>query len=242
MKKMNLLVMSLVSAAAFSFSSCSSNDDLTGGAGTQSQVKGFYMTLAVQTPTSNGTRTAQSNETAATVEESDVTSGTLYLVNAKGEVAFSKNISAAEWQESKIPTQGQNGKTQIQIQVEKVAAGATYKVYFLANTTDLKPRENIITATSKFANPFVNANNFAMFNQNDATVDGNGYTVEFTDANKEIKTPAQVKYNNSETSAIKIERIAARIDEPKSASNKITAYAGTNATEAEKRAMKDALP
>ena len=237
---MNLLAMSLVSAAALSFSSCSSNDDLGGGAGTQSQVKGFYMTLAVQTPTSNGTRTAQSNETSATAAESDVTSGTLYLVNANGEVAFSKNISAAEWQESKIPTQGQTGKTQIQIQVEKVAAGATYKVYFLANTTDLKPWENIITATSKFAEPYVTANNFAMFNQNDATVDGNGYTVVFTDANKEIKTPAQVKYN-SETSPIKIERIAARIDEPNPASNKITAYAGTNATEAEKRAMADAL-
>lgn len=237
---MNLLVMSLVSAAALSFSSCSSNDDLGGGAGTQSQVKGFYMTLAVQTPTSNGTRTAQSNETSATAAESDVTSGTLYLVNANGEVAFSKNISAAEWQESKIPTQGQTGKTQIQIQVEKVAAGATYKVYFLANTTDLKPWENIITATSKFAEPYVTANNFAMFNQNDATVDGNGYTVVFTDANKNSEVPAQVKYN-SETSAIKIERIAARIDEPNPASNKITAYAGTNATEAEKRAMADAL-
>ena len=232
--------MSLVSAAAFSFSSCSSNDDLGGGAGTQSQVKGFYMTLAVQTPTSNGTRTAQSNETAATAAESDVTSGTLYLVDAKGEVAFSKNISAAEWEASKIPTQGQTGKTQIQIQVEKVAAGATYKVYFLANTTDLKPWENIITATSKFAEPYVTANNFAMFNQNDATVDGNGYTVVFTDANKNSEVPAQVKYN-SETSAIKIERIAARIDEPNPASNKITAYAGTNATEAEKRAMADAL-
>lgn len=240
MKKMNLLAMSLVSAAALSFSSCSSNDDLGGGAGTQSQVKGFYMTLAVQTPTSNGTRTAQSNETSATAAESDVTSGTLYLVNANGEVAFSKNISAAEWQESKIPTQGQTGKTQIQIQVEKVAAGATYKVYFLANTTDLKPWENIITATSKFAEPYVTANNFAMFNQNDATVDGNGYTVVFTDANKNSEVPAQVKYN-SETSAIKIERIAARIDEPNPASNKITAYAGTNATEAEKRAMADAL-
>ena len=240
MKKMNLLVMSLVSAAAFSFSSCSSNDDLGGGAGTQSQVKGFYMTLAVQTPTSNETRTAQSNETDATAEESDVTSGTLYLVNAKGEVAFSKNISAAEWQESKIPTQGQNGKTQIQIQVEKVAAGATYKVYFLANTTDLKPWENIITASSKFANPFVTNKAFAMFNQNDATVDGNGYTVVFKDENKEIKTPAEVKYKNA-TSPIKIERIAARIDEPNPASNKITAYAGTNATEAEKRAMADAL-
>ena len=240
MKKMNLLAMSLVSAAALSFSSCSSNDDLGGGAGTQSQVKGFYMTLAVQTPTSNGTRTAQSNETSATAAESDVTSGTLYLVDANGEVAFSKNISAAEWQESKIPTQGQTGKTQIQIQVEKVAAGATYKVYFLANTTDLKPWENIITATSKFAEPYVTANNFAMFNQNDATVDGNGYTVVFTDANKNSEVPAQVKYN-SETSAIKIERIAARIDEPNPASNKITAYAGTNATEAEKRAMADAL-
>ena len=238
---MNLLVMSLVSAAALSFSSCSNNDDLTGGgAGSQSQVKGFYMTLAVQTPTSNGTRTAQSNETAATAAESDVTSGTLYLVDAKGEVAFSKNISAAEWEASKIPTQGQTGKTQIQIQVEKVAAGATYKVYFLANTTDLKPWENIITATSKFANPFVNANNFAMFNQNDATVDGNGYTVEFTDANKEITTPAQVIYDKK-TSPIKIERIAARIDEPNPASNKITGYVGTNATEAEKRAMADAL-
>ena len=237
---MNLLVMSLVSAAALSFSSCSNNDDLGGGAGTQSQVKGFYMTLAVQTPTSNGTRTAQSNETAATAAESDVTSGTLYLVDAKGEVAFSKNISAAEWKASKIPTQGQTGKTQIQIQVEKVAAGATYKVYFLANTTDLKPWENIITATSKFANPFVNANNFAMFNQNDATVDGNGYTVEFTDANKEITTPAQVIYDKK-TSPIKIERIAARIDEPNPASNKITGYVGTNATEAEKRAMADAL-
>lgn len=237
---MNLLAMSLVSAAALSFSSCSSNDDLGGGAGTQSQVKGFYMTLAVQTPTSNETRTAQSNETAATPAESDVTSGTLYLVDAKGEVAFSKTISATEWQESKIPTQGQNGKTQIQIQVEKVAAGATYKVYFLANTTDAKPWENIITATSKFAKPFVTDKAFAMFNQNDATVDGNGYTVVFKDENKEIKTPAEVKYKNA-TSPIKIERIAARIDEPNSIGNKIVGYVGTNATDAEKRAMADAL-
>ena len=237
---MNLLVMSLVSAAALSFSSCSSNDDLTGGAGTQSQVKGFYMTLAVQTPTSNGTRTAQSNETAATAAESDVTSGTLYLVDASGEVAFKKNITAAEWEASKIPTQGQTGKTQIQIQVEQVAAGAKYKVYFLANTTDAKPWENIITASSKFANPFVTDKAFAMFNQNDNSVDGNGYTVVFKDENKEQATPASVKYNNA-VSPIKIERIAARIDEPNSIGNKIVGYVGTNATDAEKRAMADAL-
>lgn len=240
MKKMNLLVMSLVSAAALSFSSCSNNDDLGGGSGNQSQVKGFYMTLAVQTPTSNGTRTAQSNETSATAAESDVTSGTLYLVDANGEVAFSKNISAAEWEASKIPTQGQAGKTQIQIQVEKVAAGAKYKVYFLANTTDAKPWENILTAKEKFAQPYVTANNFVMFNQNDATRDGNGYTVVFTDANKDSNVPAQVTYNK-ETSPIKIERIAARIDEPNPASNKITGYVGENATEAEKRAMANAL-
>lgn len=240
MKKMNLLAMSLVSAAALSFSSCSNNDDLTGGAGTQSQVKGFYMTLAVQTPTSNGTRTAQSNETAATAAESDVTSGTLYLVDASGEVAFKKNITAAEWEASKIPTQGQTGKTQIQIQVEQVAAGAKYKVYFLANTTDAKPWENIITASSKFANPFVTDKAFAMFNQNDNSVDGNGYTVVFKDENKEQATPASVKYNNA-VSPIKIERIAARIDEPNSIGNKIVGYVGTNATDAEKRAMADAL-
>lgn len=40
MKKMNLLVMSLVSAAALSFTSCSSNDDLTGNNG-QNKVDKF---------------------------------------------------------------------------------------------------------------------------------------------------------------------------------------------------------
>ena len=232
--------MSLVSAAALSFSSCSNNDDLTGGAGTQSQVKGFYMTLAVQTPTNNGTRTALNNETDATAEESDVTSGTIYLVDANGAVKFSKTISAAEWKNSQIPTQGKPGKTQLQIQVENVAAGATYKVYFLANTEDAKPWVNTITATEKFANPYVTGKKFAMFNQNDNSVDGNGYTVVFTDANKEQATPASVIYNKV-ASPIKIERIAARIDEPKSATSEIKGYEGTNATEAEKRAMADAL-
>ncbi|WP_153086012.1 hypothetical protein [Segatella copri] len=56
MKKMNLLVMSLVSAAALSFTSCSDSEDLAGNS--QNKVDKFYMTLTVQTPTSNGTRTA----------------------------------------------------------------------------------------------------------------------------------------------------------------------------------------
>lgn len=240
MKKMNLLVMSLVSAAALSFSSCSNNDDLAGGAGNQSQVKGFYMTLAVQTPTNSGTRTVLNNETAATPEESDVTSGTIYLVDASGNVTFSKKITAAEWEASKIPTQGQTGKTQLQIQVENVAAGATYKVYFLANTEDAKPWANTIIATDKFAKPFVTNKEFAMFNQNDKEIDGNGYTVVFKDENKEQTSPAKVIYKNA-VSPIKIERIAARIDEPNSVGNKIVGYVGTNATDAEKRAMADAL-
>lgn len=86
MKKMNLLVISLVSAAALSFSSCSSNDDLTGGgAGTQSQVKGFYMTLAVQTPTSNDTTSIENPIPTedATAVEAAVKNGIFYLVDEK---------------------------------------------------------------------------------------------------------------------------------------------------------------
>ena len=41
MKKMNLLVMSLVSAAALSFTSCSSNDDLDGNKAGQAKVDRF---------------------------------------------------------------------------------------------------------------------------------------------------------------------------------------------------------
>ena len=55
MKRMNLLVMSLVSAAALSFTSCSSNDDLAGDNAGQAKVDQFYMTLTIQTPNSNGT-------------------------------------------------------------------------------------------------------------------------------------------------------------------------------------------
>lgn len=58
MKKMNLLVMSLVSAAALSFTSCSSDDDLTNGNAGQAKADGLYMTLTVQSPNASGTRTS----------------------------------------------------------------------------------------------------------------------------------------------------------------------------------------
>ena len=264
MKKMNLLVMSLVSAAALSFSSCSSNDDLTGGgSGNQSQVKGFYMTLAVQTPTSNGTRTSIVKPTEdATAEEAAVKNGTFYLVDANGAVVFSKTLSAADWAGAsgaiKDPTTAaKDGKTTLKIEVENVAAGATYKVYFKAGSTPMDKVEpfNITTGTSLpgiftadgikqvfTAQTCAVDNDFSMFNQNDATTNGNGYTVTFTDANKVENNPAKVKYNNTESesgSAIKIERVTARVDVPTSTENLLGEYP-TNASQALKNAIDDA--
>ena len=117
---MNLLAMSLVSAAALSFSSCSSNDDLGGGAGTQSQVKGFYMTLAVQTPTSNETRTSIENPIPtedATAVEAAVKSGTFYLVDEKGSVVFSKTLTGQDWSGAinNPATAAKDGKTTLKI-------------------------------------------------------------------------------------------------------------------------------
>lgn len=239
MKKMNLLVMSLVSAAALSFTSCSSNDDLTGDNAGQNKVDGFYMTLNVQTPKSDGTRTALKNDFNATPEESDVTSGRIYLVDAAGNVVFKKDIAEKDWKAGK-PTQGNEGSTQLKIAVEDVVAGATYKVYFLANATDEKPWENVFTAADKFAKPYDTNNNFAMFNQNDKDVNGNGYTVVFTDDNKKETSAAQIKYDNA-VSPIKIERLTARIDEPTSNATNIVAYTKDDATPAEKKAMEDAV-
>ena len=240
MKKMNLLVMSLVSAAALSFTSCSSNDDLANGNAGQEKVDGFYMTLNVQTPKSDGTRTVVNKPTEdATAAESDVTSGTIYLVDAADNIVFKKSITESDWKAGK-PTQGNDGSTQIKIEVDKVVAGATYKVYFLANAADEKPWENIFTATNKFAKPYDTDNNFAMFNQNDGDVNGNGYTVVFTDDNKKEANAAKIKYDNA-VSPIKIERLTARIDEPTSNVAKIVAYTKDDATPAEKKAMEDAV-
>lgn len=241
MKKMNLLVMSLVSAAALSFTSCSSNDDLAGDNAGQEKVDGFYMTLNVQTPKADGTRTVlpKDSTTNASAAESDVTSGTIYLVDANGNIVFKKPITESDWKAGK-PTQGNDGSTQLKIAVEDVVAGATYKVYFLANAEDAKPWENVFSSKTKLANPYVENSKFAMFNQNDKSVDGNLYTVVFTDDNKKATSAAKIKYNGVE-SAIKIERLTARIDEPTSNATKIKAYTKSDATDAEKKAMEDAV-
>ena len=231
---MNLLVMSLVSAAALSFSSCSSNDDLTGGAGNQSKVEGFYMTLAVQTPTSNGTRTKQQTEKVdATAEESKVTSGTFYLVDPNGEIVFTKTISETEWKNA-APVLTTAGKTQIQVPVQNVKEKVTYKVYFLANTTDAKPWESTYTAETGFAGTYATDNTFAMFNQNDKSSKADQYTVTFKTENKEIGNPAKV----SET--IKLDRVTARIDKPTSDATTINGTVPEGASELQKKAVADA--
>ena len=254
--------MSLVSAAALSFSSCSSNDDLTsGGAGTQSQVKGFYMTLAVQTPTSNGTRTSIENPIPtedATAVEAAVKTGTFYLVDSKGTVVFSKTLTAQDWSGA-VKDQAdskKNGKTTLQIQVENVAAGATYKVYFKAGSTAMdgvtEPVaagttgiftatgiEKTFTAADAFDKTCAGDNNFSMFNQNDESRNGNGYTVTFEDGNKVATNPATVKYNNAE-SAIKIERVTARVDVPTSTTKLATEELPSTASQALKNAVADA--
>ena len=262
MKKMNLLVMSLVSAAALSFSSCSSNDDLTGGgSGNQSQVKGFYMTLAVQTPTSNGTRTSIENPIPtedATAVEAAVKTGTFYLVDSKGTVVFSKTLTAQDWSGA-VKDQAdskKDGKTTLQIQVENVAAGATYKVYFKAGSTAMdgvtEPVatgttgiftatgiEKTFTAADAFDKTCAGDNNFSMFNQNDESRNGNGYTVTFEDGNKVATNPAKVNYNNAE-SAIKIERVTARVDVPTSTTKLATEELPSTASQALKNAVADA--
>ena len=237
MKKMNLLVMSLVSAAALSFTSCSSNDELDGNNAGQNKVDKFYMTLTVQTPTSNGTRTAQKNPHDASKEESYVTSGTFYLVDANGKIAKSITIDEKAWADAKVPQQSTDGKTTLQVPVENVTAGTKYSVYFLANATSASPLTDVYTSdlANKFAKAYSADNKFAMFNQNDADVKANSHTVVFTSDNKDANSAAKV------SDIIKIDRLTARIDEPTSEATEIQTYAkDAEVTEAEKKANEDA--
>ena len=237
MKKMNLLVMSLVSAAALSFTSCSSNDDLDGNNAGQGKVDQFYMTLTVETPNASGTRTVQSNEYNASEAESKITSGKFFLMDSKNKIVFHKKFENLTWDKT--------GKTQLEIPVEDVVAGAEYKVYFLANADSEDPLNSTFSTTATKDNQFVGdyakANNFAMFNENDKDVNGNSYTVIFQDENKSKTNAAKVN------KTIKLERVTARIDQPTSNVTEIKAYPTdkdhktSDYTAAEKKAMDDAV-
>lgn len=222
---MNLLVMSLVSAAALSFSSCSNNDDLTGG-GTQSQADGVYMTLKISGATSHGTRTGVTADKTTTEngnsDESTIKEGMLYIYDGNTCV-FRKVITADMFKTA--PTQTTAGETKpIKVAVTgAITTNKAYNVYFLANKTSV---DDPIAATSIFTSTtggkdFATAQKFVMFNQNDGTKEAAHSTVTFTDAAKSEATPAAA-------GEIKLDRVVARIDNPSFAETVTTVTPATD--------------
>ena len=225
MKKMNLLVMSLVSAAALSFTSCSDSEDL---AGNSQNVDGFYITLNVQTPKANGTRTSQTDRKTenATDDEAKVTTGTFYLYDGNTCV-FQKKITKDDWKKATSKDNNEGITKAIKVSVNGVTEGKKYQVYFLAgNETSSNPISDTFTATYTGTNSsLATAGSFVMFNQNDKQrkLGGDKATVTFTSANKTATNPAQCEN-------IYLDRIVARIDAPSAAdATKIKVVTGENA-------------
>ena len=217
--------MSLVSAAALSFSSCSNNDDLTGG-GTQSQADGVYMTLKISGATSHGTRTGVTADKTTTEngnsDESTIKEGMLYIYDGNTCV-FRKVITADMFKTA--PTQTTAGETKpIKVAVTgAITTNKAYNVYFLANNTSV---DDPIAATSIFTSTtggkdFATAQKFVMFNQNDGTKEAAHSTVTFTDAAKSEATPAAA-------GEIKLDRVVARIDNPSFAETVTTVTPATD--------------
>ena len=209
---MNLLAMSLVSAAALSFSSCSSNDDLTGG-GTQSQADGVYMTLKISGATSHGTRTGVTADKTTTengnTDESTITEGMMYIYDGNTCV-FRKVITKDMFDKKPTPTTAGVTKP-IKVAVTgAITTNKPYNVYFLANNTtvtDPLATEASFTASTTGGADYATANKFVMFNQNDVKKQANHSTVTFTDKAKSETSPAAA-------GEIKLDRVVARIDNP----------------------------
>lgn len=222
MKKMNLLAMSLVSAAALSFSSCSSNDDLTGG-GTQSQADGVYMTLKISGATSHGTRTGvttpSTEEEDGKPEESTISNGMLYIYDGSTCV-FRKIITSDMFKTA--PSQTVVGETKpIKVAVTgQIKTNKEYTVYFLANKTDVNDPLNATLTSEMGGADFAADNSFIMFNQYDASRDVAASKVKFTDAAKSEATPVKAD-------EIKLDRVVARIDMPTFDATTVTPAADT---------------
>lgn len=218
MKKMNLLVMSLVSAAALSFSSCSSNDDLTSGAGTQSQADGVYMTLSIA-GSNQGTRTEGTKTDPGIAGESTITEGTLYLYSNKtNKCVFRKVITSAMFDET---TPNKTKPIKISVNTVDTEDKDTYTVYFMANKTGI---DDPLAADEPFAISenggaeygLTDKSKIVMFNQNDNSRKVNHSTVKFTADNNVSTNPAQA-------GTVYLDRVVARIDEPTVAATNITA-------------------
>ena len=218
MKKMNLLVMSLVSAAALSFSSCSSNDDLTGG-GTQSQADGVYMTLSIA-GSNQGTRTEGTVTDPGIKGESTITEGTLYLYSNKtGKCVFRKVITSSMFDET---TPNKTKPIKISVNTVDTEDKDTYTVYFMANKTGI---DDPLAADAPFAMSDAGGAEYGqngkivMFNQHDNGRKVNHSTVKF-------KADNNVETNPATAGTVYLDRVVARIDEPTVAATNITAAKG----------------
>lgn len=222
-----LFTAMLALSACASFTACSS-DDTTDSAPTPQTADGFYMTLTIKGTEAKGanakaTRTAVQDPTeAATADESTVNSGTLYLfsgVVGSGTLAYKKTITTAEWNDAKVPTQGQDGSITVKLPIKNVTVGTSYRVYFLANGKGVEddPGNSTIEAGDvKFVNSYAKPGEFIMFSQNNPGHLANQYTVTFTEENKDKDKPATL------SSPILIERAVARIDVPTNEATSLT--------------------
>lgn len=215
MKKMNLLAMSLVSAAALSFSSCSSNDDLTSGGGTQSQADGVYMTLSIA-GSNQSTRTEGTKTDQGISGESTITEGTLYLYsNKSGKCVFRKVITSTMFDES---TPNKTKPIKISVNTVDTKDKDTYTVYFMANKTGIEDplaTDTTFAMSDQGGADYGQKGKIVMFNQNDNGRHKDHSTVEFTAENNVSTNPAQA-------GTVYLDRVVARIDEPTVAATKIT--------------------
>ena len=209
--------MSLVSAAALSFSSCSSNDDLAGG-GTQSQADGVYMTLSIA-GSNQSTRTEGTVTDSGIEGESTITEGTLYLYSNKThECVFRKVITSSMFDEN---TPNKTKPIKISVNSVDTEDKDTYTVYFMANKTGI---EDPLATDASFAISenggaeygLTGESKIVMFNQNDHSRHANHSTVRFTAANNVSTNPATA-------GTVYLDRVVARIDEPTVTATNITA-------------------
>ena len=194
----------LTMSAALAFTACSSDNE---GIKPADEVGGFYLRLSL---VGEQTRTElETPQEDASVEESKVTTGTLYLYEGSN-LRFQKKITESDW-ETATPGQGNTGTTNaIAVSVNNVKENTEYSVYFLANDTHDSPLGGTFVANAAFAGKYAEDNAFVMFNQNDPKHEASQYKVEFTAENKSANNPAKIKNGQ----AIQIERVVARIDAP----------------------------
>ena len=190
----------LTMSAALAFTACTSENEV---GEPQENVKGFYlqMSLIGETPTRTELEQPQLD---ATVAESNVTTGTLFLFQGPA-LKFQKKITANDWMGDN-PSQGVTGTTNvIAVSVSNVDPNTEYSVYFLANDNQAgldvagNPLGFIYNAERKFAGTMADADAFVMFNQNDPSCKADQYKVEFTEANKSVDNPAKIKGSHEKT-------------------------------------------